>query len=120
LRCSRTAAGDDGGKELQERIYFYELFQQPSLRAEQIVIAVDAALGARAIADLVDLPRLKIQLWPTIKHLSRLKDSLRSLGVLQQIDFPDPSRSGVMSNLCICGPLGRCAIQQAYAPKHWP
>jgi Glycosyl transferases group 1 len=81
--------GEDFGRNLRERLAFYELFQQLSLKAEQIVVCLDGALGARVMADLVDLPRLKIQVWPRVNHSSRLKESLRDLGVLQQIDFPD-------------------------------
>jgi Glycosyl transferases group 1 len=82
-------AGGDFGNNLQERMAFYEFFQQLSLKAERIVVGVDPALGPRVIADLVDLPRLKIQVWPTTNSSSRLKESLRELGSLEQVVFQD-------------------------------
>jgi hypothetical protein len=86
-RATQARAGF--AENLQERMAFYELFQRLSLKAELIVVGVDAALGARVIADLVDLPRLKIQIWPSANPSSHLKESLKDLCVLEQVVFPD-------------------------------
>ena len=90
----RAAPGIDGfGENLDERVLLYEVMQTFAQQAEQISVAVDPALGARCIADLVDLPRLKISVVGGIEQ-SGLKDSLVSLGVFHQVSLdhgePDP------------------------------
>lgn len=84
----RALSGTDGfGRNLEERVRIYEVFQNFAQQSERIVVIADATLGARCIADLADLPRLKIQVAATAEQSSPIKASLGRLGVLDQIDF---------------------------------
>jgi hypothetical protein len=57
-----------------------EVMQSFAQQVEQISVVVDsAAVGARCISDLVDLPRLKIHVAATAGQLSSLKESLARL-----------------------------------------
>jgi hypothetical protein len=64
----------------------YEICQNISLRNEQALVVVDAALGARYIADLVDLPRLKILVAGLSGQSSSLTESLRRFDLMDQIE----------------------------------
>jgi Glycosyl transferases group 1 len=87
-RDLRAVAGGDGfGQNLEERVCLYELFQKLSCQFEQLVVVADAALGARSISDLVDLPRLKIKVATFGESPSRIRQSLSRLGVIDQIEF---------------------------------
>jgi hypothetical protein len=89
-RDLRAASGGEGfGQNLGERVRIYETLQNVALEAETLVVVVDPAVGARAIADLVDLPRLKIRVAARRDSSAALRASLERLGVLGQIDFID-------------------------------
>ena len=84
----RAMASNDGfGEQLLERIDIYQVFQKTSLRTERFVVLADATVGARTIADLVDLPRLKVHVNEPADEPSALKESLSRLGVLNQVAF---------------------------------
>ena len=78
--------GDKFGEDLDERVGLYEFIQDMARQSELVVVVTDAAIGARAIADLVDLPRLKIKVTAPAEP-APLKKSLSSLGVLNQVEF---------------------------------
>jgi len=77
----------DFGKSLHERVRLYELLQNLSLQNERIIVVADPALGARAISDLVDLPRLRIIISDMADTSSAFKEALRDLDVLNQVEF---------------------------------
>jgi hypothetical protein len=79
--------GEGFGENLLERICLYELLQHVSMQTEKVFVLADAALGARTISDLVDLPRLKLQIVEQAERSKPIKESLNKLGVLEQIDF---------------------------------
>ena len=84
----RAVSGRDGfGQNLEERVRLYEVLQSFSQQCERIYVTADAALGARSISDLVDLPRLKVQVAATGEQSSPMKESLGRLGVFDEIDF---------------------------------
>jgi hypothetical protein len=84
----RAVAGSEGfGHDLDGRIRLYEICQNLSLRNERPLVVVDAALGGRHIADLVDLPRLKVLVACHGGPSSTVTASLRRLGVLDQIEL---------------------------------
>ena len=78
--------GDKFGENLVERVCLYEFFQSVARQNELVIVVADAAIGARTIADLVDLPRLKIKVTEPAEP-SHIKKSLSGLGVLNQIEF---------------------------------
>lgn len=78
--------GDKFGENLEERICLYEFLQNLSRQNERVNVVADPAIGARAIADLVDLPRFKIKVTEPAEP-SHIRKSLSSLGVLNQIEF---------------------------------
>jgi protein O-GlcNAc transferase len=87
-RDQRALAKNDGfGHNLDDRVRLYEICQNISLRKERALVVVDAALGGRVIADLVDLPRLKICVATDATPSSAVRDSLNQLGTLDQIEF---------------------------------
>jgi hypothetical protein len=94
----RTSPKGEGfGENLLERIHLYELLQHVSLQNEQVFVLVDPALGARIISDLVDLPRLRIQLIEQAERHTPIRELLKELGVLRQIDLVKtrPSRCDI-------------------------
>lgn len=78
---------DEFGRNLVERARLYEVMQSFAQHVEKISVVVDSAVGARCISDLVDLPRLKIDVAVTAGQGSSLKESLVGLGVLGQINL---------------------------------
>jgi hypothetical protein len=90
----RAVPGEDGfGQDLAERVRLYEVMQSFAQQVEQISVVVDAAVGARCIADFVDLPRLKIHVAAAAGQLSSVRESLLRLGALGQVDlFEGPPR----------------------------
>jgi Glycosyl transferases group 1/SEC-C motif len=83
----RALAGYDGfGLSLNERVRLYEACQKLSLHKEQALVVLDGAIRARAIADLVDLPRLKIRV-ATHAGAPFAREALNRLGALDQIEF---------------------------------
>jgi Glycosyl transferases group 1/SEC-C motif len=85
-RDRRAVAGGDGfGHNLNERVQLYEICQNLSLQNERLIVVFDAALGERPLADLVDLPRLKIRV--AFGERSVNTDSLNGLGVLDQVEL---------------------------------
>jgi Glycosyl transferases group 1/SEC-C motif len=98
-RDQRALAGSNGfGHNLDERVRLYETCQNLSLRNERLLLVVDAALGGRAIADLVDLPRLKISVATHAGPSFSVRESLKRLGALDQIEFieGDPGACDVL------------------------
>jgi hypothetical protein len=98
-RDQRALARNDGfGHDLDDRVRLYEICQNISLRNERALVVVDAALGGRVIADLVDLPRLKICVSTYAGPPYIVRDSLNRLGTLDQIEFieGEPSECDVM------------------------
>jgi hypothetical protein len=85
----RATLGHDGfGENLEERVRIYEWFQNLSLQNERLAVVADAALGARAIADLVDLPRLRVHVRESDDgKISLIKEALNRMGVLTPADF---------------------------------
>lgn len=84
----RASPGEDGfGEDLAERVRLYEVMQGFARQLEQVSVVVDGAVGARCIADFVDLPRLKIHIAAAAGQLSSTRESLLRLGVLGQIDL---------------------------------
>ena len=86
------------GENLNERAQIYECFQELSLKNEMIVVVADAAVGARAISDLVDLPRLKVQVRRFADGSSHVNGSLDELTAPKQVEYVE-------------GRFSRCDIQ---------
>jgi Glycosyl transferases group 1/SEC-C motif len=84
----RAVAGSEGfGHDLGERVHLYGTCQNLSLQNERPLVVVDAALGGRYIADLVDLPHLKVLVAYHVGASSTVTASLKALGVLDQIEL---------------------------------
>jgi hypothetical protein len=100
VRDQRALAGSDGfGINLEERVRLYEICQKLSLPNERLRVVLDAALGARFIADLVDLPRLKVLVAFYAGPSPYLALSLKRLGVLDQVELIEggPGRCDVLA-----------------------
>jgi Glycosyl transferases group 1 len=82
-----SLGGWEFGEELAGRVAVYQAMQDFALwhepEKEQIDVVVDAALGARCVSDLVDLPRLKIRVGTITSpaNVPNLYAALDTLGV---------------------------------------
>jgi len=95
----RAATASPGfGERLDERVGLYEMLQGLSRNNEMIVVAADAEIGARAVSDLVDLPRLKVHVVVPPDQTRAMEESLQSLGVLGQVHIvgQTPADTGVL------------------------
>src|SRR5262249_36278883 len=75
------------GKKLDQRVGLYEFFQAFSMQVERLDVVADGSLGPRFIADLADLPRLRIKVNVAPGQTDLLKGVLGRLGVLRQLEF---------------------------------
>jgi Glycosyl transferases group 1 len=89
-RDLRAFSGSEGfGQNLDERAQIYETLQSFALQTERLFVTVDPAVGPRLISDLVDLPRLRVKINAAWGSSAALRDSLKRLGVSNQVEFVD-------------------------------
>jgi hypothetical protein len=95
----RTRLIDPSGDraDLMRRVAAYEAVQLLHLRKEQLTLLAAPSVPARMLADLVDLPRLRVlreqgQGWPHVEALARrATDMLQQAGLESRAPVMDPA-----------------------------
>jgi hypothetical protein len=109
-------AGGHFGSHLDDRVRIYDFLQALALRNERVIISAESTIGPRAIADMVDLPRLEVHVHGSAGQDSAFRTALAQLGALEQIHFPTKRPAGCDIQLIDARTLDTRGHSDLYAP----